>query len=229
MPEITVSVIGYRWVSSGGANACDRCRALHGQEFFKNPEPGQNPLSDMPEPPLHPNCRCKTMPLVKANIEDLGHSMDAGAREYRSSQNIKGGIKIGGGYWFSNDRLNPADGPIYGNWGGQYWSSGKDTRYTKEEPEHDTSPVDSMDAIFKLHDECYGAKTDKYICDRRLLAALDELPVDPRMWKRPPEPEGIEDAKDFRSMAKAWFKFQIHMRLIEREGKNQEYYAETFM
>lgn len=50
---------GHKWVTSGGANACERCAALDGQEFYYDPKPGQKSTADMPEPPLHPNCRCK--------------------------------------------------------------------------------------------------------------------------------------------------------------------------
>lgn len=38
------------WVAEMDAATCNRCRAMHGKEFKQGTGP---------EPPLHPNCRCK--------------------------------------------------------------------------------------------------------------------------------------------------------------------------
>lgn len=66
--KIEEYVIGYRWLCSRGTAATDQCGELHGQEFYKNPEPGQRPVDEMPERPLHPNCRCTRLPIFDFEV-----------------------------------------------------------------------------------------------------------------------------------------------------------------
>jgi hypothetical protein len=69
MEEIRTQTVGYRWESSKGKQACPQCAALHGQEFYYHPQPGQTPAEGMPEPPLHPNCRCTRQPILDLVID----------------------------------------------------------------------------------------------------------------------------------------------------------------
>ncbi len=60
---------GYKWHSAGGAKACKQCAALHVQEFYHDPKPGQKSVDEMPKPPLHPNCRCTVIEII--DFEDF--------------------------------------------------------------------------------------------------------------------------------------------------------------
>lgn len=55
-------VKGYRWVSTLDSRTSSRCRTLDGEEF----EIGKGPL-----PPIHPNCRSTTVPVLDPVFEEL--------------------------------------------------------------------------------------------------------------------------------------------------------------
>ena len=52
-------VVGKRWVTDGGRNACEKCAALDGQEFYYNPKPGQKSTVQMPDPPCTPTAAAR--------------------------------------------------------------------------------------------------------------------------------------------------------------------------
>lgn len=211
LPEPKVEVIGYRWVSSGGNKACDQCRSLHGKEFFIKPESGQESTSEMPEPPLHPNCRCTVQPITRATV-----TLPEGAQAQPDDSYIKGGKKVLGGYWLNNGR-SIWDGPIWKKWCGENWGAGRDVRDPNAVGPADPSPDDDMDSACKDHDDCYdsgGAGN----CDRKLVRALESLPDDPRDWEKQPSEHEIEDAKHYRKWAIIWFKYQMYRDEIRLEG-----------
>lgn len=55
-------VLGYRWVSTLDGRTSKTCRSLDGEEF----EIGKGPL-----PPIHPNCRSTTVPVLDPVFEEL--------------------------------------------------------------------------------------------------------------------------------------------------------------
>ncbi len=197
-----IEVLGYRWLSSRPNSACRQCASLHGQEFFYRPKGGQNSVEDMPDPPLHPNCRCHVQSITKtwAEWEDVG-----GAQLY-----MDGGKEFRGGGWGNNGReLN--DGPVYEKWCGQYWSGGRDTRDPRAVGPRDTFPSDDMDAACQGHDYCYDL-FDEDECDRKLVKDLESLSEDPNMWRYPPDKDKAEKAEKFRRWTIRWFKWQVYSR-----------------
>jgi len=64
-PALKTRVVGYLWVASRGKDACPKCAALHGKEFFHEPKPGQASVEEMPKGQLHPNCRCTEKPITE--------------------------------------------------------------------------------------------------------------------------------------------------------------------
>ncbi len=126
-------VLGYRWVAERGKEACERCAALDGQEFYYHPGPGQRSVDGAPEPPLHPNCRCATVPILA--LEDrLQRSATAPdgdptrtpdpVRPSRSAADTQGGFTICN-VVFNNQGRSILDGPAYGNYGGKNWMIGR--------------------------------------------------------------------------------------------------------
>lgn len=203
-PEPKVEVIGYVWISNGGPKACEQCRALNGQEFFFDPEPGGKNVSDMPEAPLHPNCRCTVQPITRVSVE-LPEGGGTAGDSY-----IQGGRKFAGGYWMNNGR-SIFDGPVWKKWCGGDWGGGRDLRDPNAVGPADASPADDMDQACKNHDDCYGAG-GKNLCDRKLVEELRSLPADPRQWKYPPAEDEVKDAAAFRKWAIRWFEVQIFLR-----------------
>lgn len=164
----------------------------------------------MPDPPLHPNCRCQVLDITRTRVE--ADSQEAG-QDY-----IEGGSVIGGGHWMNNGR-SPFDGPVYEKWCGQYWSGGRDTRDPKARGPKNSFPSDDMDAACQGHDTCYDMFEEDY-CDRKLVKDLEALSDDPAMWRYPPNKQSREKARDFRGLAIWWFKRQIRMR--ENNKKRRE-------
>ena len=64
-------LIGYRWLAGRGKEACPKCAALHNKVFYKNPQPGQASIDDMPKGRLHPNCGCTTEPIIGYNFGEV--------------------------------------------------------------------------------------------------------------------------------------------------------------
>lgn len=169
-------VIGQRVVSSGGATACEACRALHGQEFYYHPRPGQRPMAELPELPLHPNCRCKLMPIfgydklleselaAQSNEEDVSfetYPEDEGGKEpsaVLTPMHTHGGYVLFG-VVFGNKGRSLLSGPAYGYYYGQNWMKGRNvtgmsTRYIMEKLPA-PPPVDSLDNAAMNHDYNY--------------------------------------------------------------------------
>lgn len=106
-----IKVLGYRWLSSGGHNACPRCVDLHGKEFYFRPSGGQLSVDEMPEPPLHPNCRCTMLEMVGFDGPDLAPEENDDSPEANSiSKDKYVGLR-----W---RRSSPFDGPVYEKYGG---------------------------------------------------------------------------------------------------------------
>ncbi|MCF8033317.1 MAG: hypothetical protein K9K66_09355 [Desulfarculaceae bacterium] len=197
-----VKVVGFRWLSSRPNSACEQCARLHNQEFYYQPKAGQRSVNDMPEPPLHPNCRCHTEPITVTTVE-------LEAQDGKPSF-IDGGSKALGGYWKNNGR-GLLDGPVYQKWCGQYWSAGRDIRDSSARGAADPSPADDLDAACSGHDDCYELFDEDY-CDRQLIENMQALSDDPHMWRNPPE--NAEDAKNFRKWATVWFKLRVFSRQL---------------
>ena len=212
-----IEVVGYRWQSSHPHTACDQCARLHGQGFYYHPKGGQNSVSDMPDPPLHPNCRCQVETITRTRVEA---DYQEGERSF-----INGGFDALGGRWGSNGR-ELSDGPVYEKWCGKHWSGGKDIRDTKARGPKDAFPSDDLDAACQGHDDCYDMFEEDY-CDRKLVKDLELLPDDPTMWRYPPDNEKTANAKDFRKWAIRWFKFQINMRQNKQRDFPKEFFSSS--
>jgi RHS repeat-associated protein len=99
------------------------------------------------------------------------------------------------------------DGPTYGNWGGGCFSGGLYSCHGNSPG--NAPPVDSSDACYKKHDNCYiSCGDDKECmaaCDSTLYNDLKSLPDDPRDWPFPPVPGTEGQADFFRDLAKLYF------------------------
>jgi len=164
----------------------------------------------MPDPPLHPNCRCTVEPITEVSVEPAEPS-DSGQEDY-----IRGGTEKLGGIWQNNGR-SVWDGPVWRKWCGQYWSGGRDVRDPQAVGPEDASPADDMDQACKNHDDCYDAAGDQYPCDRRLVEELEALPADPKTWEHPPPVGSHFSASMFRRMAIMWFRARIYKMEMENE------------
>ncbi len=135
------------------------------------------------------------------------------------------GVTMGG-----DRRVNP-DGPKYGYWTGKNWSGGLNP--SRNQGKNGTKPpIDSLDELSKIHDECYDKKVSgliqrkhapnrpeagksetlcddisicKSACDKEFVKALKALSANPGKWENSP-PEGFKDGAIFmRKQAISWF------------------------
>ena len=158
-------VVGYRWITFGGENACKQCAALKGREYYLNPGPGQASTLDMPHPPLHPNCGCKLMEIIDVARaggrqgelegerdleaadgqpgEEDGEEDDPGIRPYMRGLVVRDSFF--GGLWRKNAILK---GPIYRKYGGLEWTAGKDVSDGNDNTNNYSPAEDDMDEIF---------------------------------------------------------------------------------
>lgn len=209
-----VKILGYRWVSSRPHQACKRCAAMHGLEFYFKPQPGQLSVDQMPEPPLHPNCRCTTMRITKAKVlTNVASEIPPLLAEGRTPEDFHGNEDL-----FTNlkpymQAVATPDAafiwrdkteflaPIYGKYCGDGWNAGMDVGDKISKPVSDRTPEDSLDAACKAHDKCYDRR-NPLPCDSELIDRLRSLDPDPRKWPNPPASKGeLEYAKRYRSLA----------------------------
>lgn len=102
--------------------------------------------------------------------------------------------------------------PTYGNWGGPGWSGGKRIE-NYSEVDWDVPPVDSLDALFYVHDWGYklsNGRQDVKKVDAILLRQMKQLPEDPDDWDSPPMSRRY--AMLYRTMAVWAFKFLTLVR-----------------
>ena len=113
---------------------------MNGREFYFNPGPGQEPTTDMPEPPLHPNCGCKLQEIIDVaraagqpedwELDDGAsggqaappevEAEDPGIRPYMKGRVFRD--PLFGGIWRKD---GVSKGPIYRKYGGQDWTGGQ--------------------------------------------------------------------------------------------------------
>lgn len=171
-----VEVIGYRWISNRGPNACRNCASLHGREFYHRPKAGQLSVSQMPTPPLHPNCRCTREEIVELNINPIVVEPKPDRQEYGPAESEyapatseaerkrpkpiltehdgEGGVVWFGLKWGSGG-ISVLQGPQRGYYGGGHWSKGVNTEdMTDQEIEAlpEPEPIDMMDRATQIHD-----------------------------------------------------------------------------
>ncbi|MFH2128196.1 MAG: hypothetical protein ABIK12_16895, partial [Pseudomonadota bacterium] len=220
-------VVGYRWITFGGENACKQCAALNGREFYLSPGPGQASVSDMPHPPLHPNCGCKLMEIIDISnaLPDQAATLPADKEPRGDEQEGKAPEKTDGCELFK-DRLlklhwrkeHILNGPVYGNFCGEFWNKGQDTRSGKIASQQNDYPNDDLDAACQAHDFGYD-HLDETETDINLVRHLEGLSEDPRMWLNPPDPSMLEEAERYRKLAIFWFKLKIRR---DREKRKME-------
>lgn len=116
MQENDDIVIGYEWVSALDDRTSTQCRSLDGK-IFKFKSTGYKP-----KPPIHPNCRSTTAPVL-----DKRFDLDDGT-ELRAAKGAEGGqqVKATTSYYsflkgqpkaFQNDVLGPTRGALLRNGG----------------------------------------------------------------------------------------------------------------
>lgn len=101
--------------------------------------------------------------------------------------------------WSPGANRSFRDGPRYGNWCGGKWSGGVSGGEVGSAP-----PLDSMDAICKTHDLCYGhspSKEKKLTCDATMVKDLKNLPYEPSQWPQPAKKDTDLSAKGYKKMA----------------------------
>lgn len=220
-------MIGYRWVTFGGSNACKQCADLNGREFYLNPGPGQASVSDMPHPPLHPNRGCKLMEIIDVaqatgrqgeleGEQDLEVVDQQPPKESRTDEQPEVvmdsivGLSWRKGHIFS--------GPIYGKFCGKDWTNNKHDPNDKDEVDQGMPSQDDLDKACKAHDHKYK-KEKEAEADRELVRALATLPEDPRMWPRKPPAHKIEEARRYRKWALWYFRGAVASR--EQEARDR--------
>ena len=106
--------------------------------------------------------------------------------------------------WSPGPNRSIGDGPRYGNWCGGKWSGGVSGGEVGSAP-----PLDSMDAICKTHDLCYGpspSKEQKLTCDATMVKDLKALPDDPKQWPEPTSKGTEKSSKKYKEAAIFIFK-----------------------
>ena len=200
------TLVGHKWVTSGGNKACAECASMNGLEFYINPEPGQLRYpDDIPrKPPLHPNCRCKLEPITdfRPLVEQVSYA--GPPPDWHNPYLHEESHKFWGGYW-GNDGRSIKDGPANWNYCGRNWTAGRNLNNLKPGEEYTLrpEPANDLDAHCKDHDECYDRaatsadpKAAIIRCDEILVEKARRLPEDPRQWSNPPD--NIEDGKNIR-------------------------------
>ena len=212
-------VIGYRWVTFGGSNACKQCADLNGREFYLNPGPGQASVSDMPHPPLHPNCGCKLMEIIDVaqatgrqgeleGEQNLGPEAQQPKESDTDEQPEVVMDSIVGLSWRSGYITS---GPIYGKFCGKDWTNNKHDPNYKYAVDKRMPPQDDLDDACKAHDFLYEGQEEAK-ADRQLAEALAALPEDPRMWRKKPPEDKIEEARRYRKWALLYFQGAVAAR-----------------
>jgi hypothetical protein len=130
-------------------------------------------VDEMPEPPLHHNCRCTRLVIYDWSkvLPENGNASVFGVNEVKVDGNIpmKGEEVLGIQWTFLT--------PLYGSCGGANYPKNSLT----------AKPVDDMDAVFCNHDNCYrfGCPDESFFseckiqCDRALLDGVRAMPDDP--------------------------------------------------
>lgn len=221
-------VVGYRWITFGGNNACKQCAALNGREFYLNLGPGQASVSDMPHPPLHPNCGCKLMEIIDVaratgQPGELDQEQDLGPA---AQQPKEGGTdeqpevvmdSIVGLSWRSGCITY---GPIHGRFCGKGWTNGRHDPEGKLPVNKELPGLDDLDEACKAHDLKYEAH-QYAVADRQLAEALAALPEDPRTWPKKPPVEKIEEAGKYRKWALLYFQGAVAARERNIQDANE--------
>ena len=58
-------VSGYRFVTEGDGEVCELCRSFDGKVYRSGAS-----SDELPKLPLHPNCRCRLVPIVPDDAAD---------------------------------------------------------------------------------------------------------------------------------------------------------------
>ncbi|MCF8043067.1 MAG: hypothetical protein K9K65_08255 [Desulfarculaceae bacterium] len=102
-------------------------------------------------------------------------------------------------------------GPIYGKFCGKDWTNNKHDPNDKDEVDHGMPSQDDLDKACKAHDHKYK-KEKEAEADRELVRALAALPEDPRMWRKKPPKDKIEEARKYRKWALLYFQGAVAAR-----------------
>jgi hypothetical protein len=218
-------VVGLQWVTDGGKNACARCAEMNGQEFYFKPQSGQQSADDMPDPPLHPNCRCKTIALVdfsrffedayaEAGQVHIEEEKDDEPQKVMSVDDRDKHSIVVFGLVFCRGGRRLVDGPSYRYYGGQNWQCGRNVtgmNWAEIEGLYAPPPVDDLDTIFKKHDEGYIS------CEREC-----EVQHESSFWQNRCR-DGCEREKD-QWLVEELIELQTSKRRMAKllEGKNQK-------
>ena len=220
-------VVGYRWITFGGENACKQCAALNGREFYLNPGPGQASVSDMPHPPLHPNCGCKLMEIIDVARVAGRRGETEGEQDLEAADGQPGEedgeekqpeVFVDGIVGLSWRDGHITSGPIYGKFCGKNWTYGQHVYRNNYTQDDKIKAEDDLDTACFNHDKKYT--DEKYAeADRELVQALAALPEDPRMWPNRPPEHKIEEAKRYRKWALRYFRGAVANR--ERPARDE--------
>lgn len=231
---IDMKILGVRWKSNNPHGACKKCAALHGKEFYYKPKDGQLSMDQLPQLPVHPNCRCTTIPIKDAKVlpsetnehKPLPEELQVPEHWNRSLKPyMHDQAHVGvAGLIFRDDSYYKT--PIWGKYCGEGWTAGRDVRDKIRRPLGDRSSEDSLDKACEEHDNCYD-RSDTLPCDKALLQRLKALGPDPAKWPYPPaSEEEYVYAERYRLAAIAAFTYQIaKARLFQRKSS---YKGESF-
>ena len=109
---------GWRWVVTAGKKACLRCASLRGKKFYINPQEGQASIYDMPDPPLHPHCKCTYVEMLDLAVDPAQIQTAPSGKSWPYPEDrhfIRGGViffEEDGLVWCNNGR-SVKDGPVY--------------------------------------------------------------------------------------------------------------------
>lgn len=59
-------ILGYQWIATLDSRTCPRCAVYDGMIWYIAPQRGQKSARSRPSIPLHPNCRCTYVPVLRA-------------------------------------------------------------------------------------------------------------------------------------------------------------------
>jgi hypothetical protein len=224
---VKLARLGERWTGDPEKDTCEACTSLRGQEFYYEPQDGQQSISDMPKQPLHPNCRCGTEYIYEcAPREDARPDcVKLNFTNPKLSENFfTNTVYALGLVWRDGEEYK---GPIYGNHGGGEWCNGDKWENimgaaiasAEEEKVECTDDykymhyinnlrpaIDDLDEAFMKHDIGYtkielkqkdGQRTVDY--DEELLSEVERLRRDAQEndWQGWTNPPKNEDEKAY--------------------------------
>jgi hypothetical protein len=96
--------VGSVWISNQGLSACEECAVWHGEVFYQYLPQGEFGIDDIPQLPVHPNCRCRLEP-----VWDLDSTIDEWCDEEKGEPDSSNGDSWGPDWDDGHEAMSEAE------------------------------------------------------------------------------------------------------------------------